>query len=124
MKKLTAVLLALVLALSLAACSSTATAESEAETGGETAETVTIKVGASPSPHAEILEQVVDVLAAEGVVLEIVEYTDYVQPNLAVESGDLDANYFQHQPYLDDFNAENGTSIVTVAAIHYEPLGI
>ena len=122
MKKLTAIALALVLALSFAACTPAAEAPAPEETPA--AEAVTIKVGATPTPHAEILEQVKEQLAAEGVNLEIVEFTDYVQPNLAVESGDLDANYFQHQPYLDDFNAENDTHIVTVAAIHYEPLGI
>jgi len=88
------------------------------------AEPTVIRVGASITPHAEILAQVKDALASEGYTLEIVEYTDYVQPNLALEAGDLDANYFQHQPYLDEFNAENGTHIATVAAIHYEPFGI
>ena len=122
MKKLIAIALALVLALSFAACTPAAEAPAPEETPA--AEAVTIKVGATPTPHAEILTQVKEQLAAEGVNLEIVEYTDYVQPNLAVESGELDANYFQHQPYLDDFNAENDTHIVTVAAIHYEPLGI
>ncbi|WP_099469381.1 MetQ/NlpA family ABC transporter substrate-binding protein [Konateibacter massiliensis] len=84
----------------------------------------TIKVGASPAPHAEILAQVKDVLADEGYTLEIVEYNDYVLPNTALDSGELDANYFQHQPYLDDFNAENGTDIVSAGSIHFEPFGI
>ena len=83
-----------------------------------------IKVGASVTPHAEILAVAADELAKEGYTLEVVEFTDYVQPNLTLESGELDANYFQHQPYLDDFNAENGTHIVSVAAIHYEPFGL
>lgn len=84
----------------------------------------TIKVGASPAPHAEILEVAKEVLKEEGYTLEITEFTDYVQPNLTVESGDLDANFFQHQPYLDDFNKENNTKLVSIAAIHYEPLGL
>lgn len=83
-----------------------------------------LKIGASPTPHAQILEQVKDVLAEEGIELEIVEYTDYILPNSGVDSGELDANYFQHKPYLDDFNEENGTDIVSVASIHFEPLGI
>ncbi len=84
----------------------------------------TITVGASATPHAEILAQVKDVLAEEGYTLEIKVYDDYVLPNTATESGDLVANYFQHQPYLDDFNKENNTHLVSVAAIHYEPFGI
>ncbi|RNL21530.1 hypothetical protein DMP07_01445 [Slackia faecicanis] len=85
---------------------------------------VVIKVGASPAPHAEILAQVKDVLAAKGWVLEVVEFTDYVQPNVALSEGDLDANYFQHQPYLDDYNAQNGTDLAGVAKIHFEPLSV
>lgn len=84
----------------------------------------TITVAASPTPHAEILAVAQDILAAKNIKLEIREFTDYVQPNNVVESGDVDANYFQHVPYLDDFNAENHTHIVSVAAIHVEPLGI
>lgn len=84
----------------------------------------TIRVGASVTPHAEILEVVKPILAEQGFELEIVEYNDYILPNTATESGELVANYFQHQPYLDDFNAENGTHLVPVAAIHYEPFGI
>lgn len=83
-----------------------------------------IKVGAVPTPHAEVLEQIKDDLAKDGWKLEIVEYNDYVLPNTALESGDLDANYFQHQPYLDNFNAEKGTHIVSVAGVHFEPMGI
>ena len=81
-------------------------------------------VGASPAPHAEILEAARDVLASKGYDLEIVEYTDYVIPNNALDSGDLDANYFQHKPYLDSFNEQNGTDLVSAGAIHYEPFGI
>ena len=84
----------------------------------------TITVGASPSPHAEILAQVKDILANEGYTLVVKEYTDYVQPNVALAAGDLDANYFQHQPYLDQYNKENGTDLVSAGTIHYEPFGI
>lgn len=84
----------------------------------------TITVAASPMPHAEILTVAKDILAAKDITLEITEFTDYVQPNNVVESGEIDANYFQHIPYLDDFNQENGTHIVAVAAIHVEPIGI
>lgn len=85
---------------------------------------VKIVVGATPTPHAEILGVVKTLLADQGFELEIREFTDYVRPNLALDSGDLDANYFQHQPYLDDFNEKNGTNIVTIATVHYEPFGI
>ena len=84
----------------------------------------TVTVAASPTPHAEILGVVKTILAEKNITLEIKEFTDYVQPNNVVESGEIDANYFQHTPYLDDFNAENGTHIVSVGAIHVEPLGI
>lgn len=83
-----------------------------------------IKVGACVTPHAEILGEIKDTLAEDGWELEIVEYNDYVLPNKALESGDLDANYFQHKPYLDDFNKENGTHIVPVAAVHFEPMAL
>lgn len=84
----------------------------------------TITVAASPTPHAEILAQAAKILAEQGWTLEVTEFEDYVQPNLVVESGDIDANYFQHVPYLDNFNEEKGTSLVSVAGIHYEPFGI
>ncbi len=84
----------------------------------------TITVAASPAPHAEILKIAKSILAEKNVTLEIKEFTDYVQPNNVVDSGDVDANYFQHLPYLEDFNAENGTKVVSVGAIHVEPLGI
>ena len=84
----------------------------------------TITVAASPTPHAEILKVAKDILAEKDVTLDIREFTDYVQPNKVVDSGEIDANYFQHEPYLVDFNEENGTHVVTVAAIHVEPLGI
>lgn len=85
---------------------------------------VTLKVGASPSPHAEILEHAKPILAEHNVTLDIVEFDDYVMPNTGVEDGSLDANYFQHQPYLDDFNAEQGTHIASVGVVHYEPMGL
>lgn len=84
----------------------------------------TISVAASPAPHAEILEVAKKILAEKDIALDIIEFTDYVQPNNVVESGEVDANYFQHTPYLDDFNAENGTHIVAAATIHVEPMGL
>lgn len=83
-----------------------------------------ISVGATPTPHAEILETVKKILAARNVELDIVEFNDYVQPNNLVESGEIDANYFQHLPYLEDFNKERGTHLVSVAGIHVEPFGL
>jgi len=119
MKKYIAIILTIVLALgALAGCGSDKTS-ADAST-----ETKVIKVGASITPHAEILAVAKDILAEQGYDLQITEFTDYVLPNTAVEDGTLDANYFQHVPYLDDFNANNGTHIVSVAAIHYEPFGI
>lgn len=84
----------------------------------------TITVAASPAPHAEILAIAKDILAKKDITLDIKEYTDYIIPNKVVESGEVDANYFQHAPYLDNFNAENNTHIVSVGAIHVEPMGI
>ncbi len=84
----------------------------------------TISVAASPTPHAEILKIAQEILNEKNITLKIVEYTDYVQPNNVVESGELDANYFQHFPYLDDFNKENNTHLVSAGDIHVEPLGI
>ncbi len=84
----------------------------------------TISIAASPTPHAEILEIAKTILAEKDITLDIKEFTDYVQPNNVVESGEIDANYFQHVPYLEDFNKENKTHIVSVAQIHVEPLGI
>lgn len=122
MQKKLSIVLTLVLALFVAAlggCSS-----SNSNSSSTSKEDKTITVGAVPTPHAEILAQVKDVLAKEGYTLKVVEYNDYVLPNKALSSGDLDANYFQHQPYLDDFNKQNGTHIVGVASIHFEPFGI
>lgn len=84
----------------------------------------TIKVGASPAPHAEILAQISDILAAKGWTLEVTEFNDYIQPNVAVTDGELDANYFQHITYLEDYNAQNGTDLANAGGIHFEPLGL
>ena len=83
-----------------------------------------ITVAASPTPHAEILAIAKDILSQKGITLDVKEFSDYVQPNKVVDSGEVDANYFQHKPYLDDFNKENGTKVVSVAAIHVEPMGV
>lgn len=98
--------------------------ETQAQEQADSGEMETIVVGASPAPHAEILEAAREVLAAKGYNLEIQEYTDYVIPNEALDSGDIDANYFQHKPYLDSFNENNGTDLVSLGPVHYEPFGI
>ncbi|NLG10815.1 MAG: ABC transporter substrate-binding protein [Coriobacteriaceae bacterium] len=90
----------------------------------DSAKTTVLKVGASPAPHAEILDSIKATLAEEGIELQIIEYSDYVLPNTALQDGDIDANYFQHKPYLDDFNAEHKSALVSVAAIHFEPLAV
>lgn len=92
--------------------------------GGDETELTKITVGASPAPHAEILAIAKEILAEEGYDLVITEFSEYVQLNPALENGELDANYFQHQPFLDDFNAENGTDLVSAGFVHYEPLGL
>ena len=139
MKKTLSIVLALVLALAaLTGCGSTAStpaateAPAAADTAADTAadaaeapaELEVIKVGASATPHAEILESVKDALAAEGYDLQVVIYDDYILPNKALADGELDANYFQHTPYLNSYNASNGTDLVSAALIHYEPFGI
>ncbi|MGI6110359.1 MAG: MetQ/NlpA family ABC transporter substrate-binding protein [Eubacteriaceae bacterium] len=91
---------------------------------GSSSDDKTITVGASPTPHAEILEQVKDELAKDGYTLEIKEFTDYVKPNEALANGEIDANYFQHLPYLENYNEENGTDLVSAGTVHYEPFGI
>ena len=111
MKKIIAIVLALTLALSLAAC------------GGKK-DDKTIKVGATPAPHAEILEVVKETLAKDGWTLEIVEFDDYVLPNTALSEGQLDANYFQHITYMNNFNEEYNIKMVSAAGIHYEPFGL
>ena len=125
-KKLLALLLGLTLCLSLAACGgdSGTTTDDTTETDGDTAETVTLTVAASPTPHAVILEQCVPILAEQGIELVVNQYDDYVVPNTAVEDGDEDANYFQHLPYLEEFNESRGTHLVSVASVHIEPMGI
>ena len=124
-KKFLSLILALALAASLTACGSSDTTETPDDAdSGDTAETVTLKVAASPTPHAEILEQVKPILAEQGIDLVITEYGDYIVPNTAVDEGDEDANYFQHTPYLEQFNAENGTDLVSAGKIHYEPMGV
>lgn len=131
MKKYLAILLVLLLTLSaLTACGKqNDTREPDAAAGGagsgESGGDLTkLVVGASPTPHAEILSQVREALAEAGYELEIREFTDYVMPNTALEEGDLDANYFQHKPYMDEFNTGNGTHLVSAGAVHYEPMGI
>ena len=98
--------------------------ESADETKAASGDLKKIKVGASPSPHAEILEEANKVLKDKGYELDIVVYNDYVQPNIAVDTGELDANFFQHYPYLESFNEERGTKIVSAGVTHYEPFGI
>lgn len=131
MKKIVSLLLTGVLGLSLlAGCSggnsqpSATPASSGAPEVTNPLEGTTIKVGASPAPHAEILEVARDLLAKQGITLEIVEFDDYIIPNTALEEGELDANYFQHITYLNNFNEEHKTHLVDVAKIHYEPFAI
>ncbi len=133
MKKLASLLLTGVLSFGLlAGCGSgTSTTNTPAPGGsqaptesGSSLEGTVIRVAASPTPHAEILKVAKEVLAEQGITLEIEEFTDYIQPNTVTEDGQVDANYFQHITYLNDFNAENGTHLVSVAELHYEPFGI
>lgn len=124
MKKLVALFSALVLALSFSGCGSNQGDTQNNADSGKKSETKVIKIGASVTPHAEILNVAKEILKDEGIDLQIKEFNDYVQPNTAVENGDLDANYFQHVQYLNDFNKENNTHLVDVAAIHYEPFGL
>ena len=117
---------------SSAATSSSAASDASASASASTAsasaassDDTTITIGATPTPHAEILNDVVaPLLEKEGYTLVVTEFNDYVLPNTAVEEGELDANYFQHTPYLESFNEENGTHLVSVAAVHYEPFGL
>lgn len=117
MKKIVAGILAGALAVgALAGCGASKTSSA--------ADDKVIRVGASPTPHAEILNAAKDILAEKGYTLEVVEFTDYIQPNVALNDGQLDANYFQHGPYLDNYNVENGTDLANAGVIHYEPFGI
>lgn len=118
-KKIALILILALTVLALAACGG-----SDKKEEAKSEDMKVLKIGASSVPHAEILEFVKPMLAKEGIDLQITEYTDYVIPNTAVESHELDANYFQHQPYLDSFNAENGTHLVSAVSVHYEPMGI
>ena len=128
MKKLASLLLSGALALGLlAGCGGTPAANTDtpaAPTQTGSLEGTTLKVGATPAPHAEILEVVKGLLAEQGITLEIVEFNDYIQPNLAVESGELDANYFQHVTYMNEFNVSDSTHLVSAADVHYEPFGL
>ena len=121
MKRKMTLVLAIVLALSLASCGGSGQGGGE-PSGGDTLTPVI--VGATPVPHAEILEFIQDKMAAMGYDLQIVEFTDYVMPNQATESGELDANFFQHVPYMEDFNEKNGTHLVSVFPVHFEPYGL
>ena len=115
-----AVVVALCAALALTGCNGGST-----DSASEDSNDKTIKVAAVPTPHAEILNDVVKpLLEEEGYTLEVTEFTDYVQPNTATEDGEVDANYFQHGPYLENFNSERGTHLVSVTSVHYEPLAI
>lgn len=121
-KKLTTAIATLTLAFSLTACGNSSDAKST--TAANTTKNTTIKVGASITPHSEILEQAKPILAEKGITLEIVKLEDYVTPNTGVIEGSLDANYCEHLPYLKQFNTENGSDLVSIGAIHYEPFGI
>jgi D-methionine transport system substrate-binding protein len=122
-KKFSILAAILVLALGILTACGGGSDSGEAADSGDSADK-TIKVAASPTPHAEILNSVADALAEEGWTLEVIEFDDYVQPNVATTDGDVDANYFQHVPYLDQYNAENGTDLVAVGNVHYEAMGV
>ena len=148
MKKVSLVLAAVLIAAALSACGGNGAAETTAASAAETTAQAESKaeetkaeetkaeeskasgdlekmvVGASPAPHAEILEAAKPLMAEKGYDLQVMVYSDYVQPNNALDAGDLDANYFQHLPYLESFNEQHGTKLVSAAAIHYEPFGI
>lgn len=132
MKKTLSVLLLAALSLSIftgcakssTAVSSSASSAAASSSNSSTASLKKIVIGASPTPHAEILAVAKDILKGEGYDLQIKEFSDYVLPNTALENKELDANYFQHQPYLDDFNKKQGTHIVSAGSIHYEPFGL
>ncbi len=130
----TALLAGVLLAASFAGCAGSGAAGSSAAGSSAAASSAvassaagaqkTVTIAATPTPHAEILAKAKEILAKEGITLDIKEFTDYVQPNNVVDAGEIDCNYFQHQPYLDDFNEKNKTKLKSIAAIHYEPLGI
>ncbi len=122
-KKIAALLAGALCLTTLTACGGS-NGDAQSADGGAADADKTITVGASPTPHAEILNAAKDVLAEQGWTLEVVEFTDYVQPNTALVDGDLDANYFQHVPYLNNFNQKNGADLVSAIEMHYEPFGI
>jgi D-methionine transport system substrate-binding protein len=121
MKKWSFALLSIMLIAVLAACGNNKDSDSGADNAGGAPRTVELKVGASPTPHAEILESIKPELEAEGIRLQIVTFNDYVQPNQQLEDKQLDANFFQHQPYLDTENKERGFHLVAVTPVHVEP---
>ena len=126
-RRLLTVLLAGVLAAALTGCGGSdkgGDSGSDSGSGSGGSGSKSVKVAASATPHAEILEEAKGLLEAEGYELEVTVFNDYVQPNEVVESGDFDANYFQHIPYLESFNEEKGTHLVNAGGIHYEPFGI
>lgn len=128
-KRILVAFLGTITALSLVSCgagkdSSSISSQPDSGSASTSGEKIVLKVGASPSPHAEILNFVKNVLEKQGIELEVVEFTDYVLPNKSLEAGEIDANYFQHQPYLEDFNAKEGANLVGAAKIHFEPFGI
>ncbi len=128
-KKLASILLLGALSTSLlAGCSDNKDQQNQQQSdqkqGEEQKQLEKLTVGASPAPHKEILDACTDLLAEKGYELVVVEFSDYIQPNKSLDSGDLDANFFQHKPYLDNFNAENNTELVSAGAVHYEPMGI
>ena len=122
-KNIITAVLAFTVAVSAAACTGADTSTVSSETASEAVAAV-IKVGANITPHAEILEKAKPILAEKGITLEVVELEDSITPNTGVIEGSLDANYFQHVPYLEQFNSENGSDLVSIGAIHYEPFGI
>lgn len=124
LKTLVALSLIALLSLGLMGCGKGTQANSTTAAAETKPAAVTLKVGASSTPHGEILNAIKPLLAEKNITLEVVEFDDYVLPNTALENKELDANYFQHLPYLEDFNAKNGTKLSSAAAIHYEPMGI
>ena len=122
-KRIVTSVLALSLAFTVTACGEKGSSK-ESSVTPEAKENVTIKVGANITPHSEILEKAKPILAEKGITLEVVQLEDSVTPNTGVIEGSLDANYFQHVPYLDQFNEENNSTLVSIGAIHYEPFGV
>lgn len=125
MKKFLSIVVIFALAAALiAGCQSQPASDEQSGAKGDNTKPITIKVGASPVPHAQVLEVVKPLLAEKGIELDIIEFNDYVQPNLQLADKDLDANYFQHIPYLEDFAQERGLKLTYTAKVHIEPMGI